>query len=129
MGQPCLILLRPAPSAVLVRDRGAVARVFSAVLEVSEHAPCRAPPRARAWRGRRGLALSGARVGRWPGRIVNGEWRVTRRDQGSGIMRQRIAPFACRYSLLATRPSTWLLAPGGPTAYLSFPRPFTDSPA
>src|SRR3979411_959934 len=85
MGQPCLILLRPAPSAVLVRDRGAVARVFSAVLEVSEHAPCRAPPRARSWRGRRGLALIGARVGRWPGRIVNGEWRVTRRDQGSGI--------------------------------------------
>src|SRR3979411_1668717 len=72
MGQPCLILLRPAPSAVLVRDRGAVARVFPAVLEASEHAPCRAPPWARARRRGRGVGLSWGRRGRGRGAGVAG---------------------------------------------------------
>src|SRR5258705_2641435 len=82
MGQPCLILLRPAPSAVLVRDRGAVARVFPGVLEASVHAPARAPPRARARRGRRGLALIGARVATLREQ-ADGESRTAGRRRGN----------------------------------------------
>src|SRR6267154_2138562 len=105
MGQPCLILLRPAPSAVLVRDRGAVARVFPAVLEASEHAPCRAPPRARARRGRRGLALIGARVATLREQ-ADGEWSIANRGQDTGA----IGHGATRHASSAT-PSR-LLAPG-----------------
>src|ERR1700704_5009439 len=124
MGQPCLILLRPAPSAVLVRDRGAVARVFPAVLEASEHAPCRAPPWARARRRRRGLALIGALVGRWPGRIVNSEWRV-----GRGIRKQRVAPLATRYSPFAVLPFWRSPCPRRSDRLSVVSPPFTDFPA
>src|SRR5258708_25332744 len=84
MGQPCLILLRPAQSAVLVRDKRAGACVFRASLETAEHGSCRPPPQGVAPRGRRGLALIGGAGwqagGRGRGGSNVGEARGVRKD-------------------------------------------------